>query len=229
VNPAKNLPTLSAELERDLAKFLAGTKGSAENKLPWTKQEASGRWTIHLSLPGILKEAFKSADRFRQIYNMASAALHGRILRGLDLLAQTTRNDQSRDLGGVLVLEYLCDPDERMGLNAEAAKLMMNIEHAASRGGTVSASSDSEVKGAFGHFKGKLKAGRDYTGEGSQENPFRFRPHLQFHHASYKLLEQLGIEFTSRHLIRGADGRFCDCYQAVGKEWWFMLPEFSPV
>jgi hypothetical protein len=117
-----------------------------------------------------------------------------------------------------------------MNLNFEAGKLMINIEHAASRGGTEAATSESEVKGAFGHFeeKAKLKPGRDYTGDGSEQKPFRLKPHLQFHLASYKLLQQLDIEYTGRQLRRDGDGRFYDVYQAAHREWWFILPEVPP-
>ena len=121
VTPGGNLPTHSThstKLEGALAKFLTSTKGSAENELPWAKQEMNGRRTVHLSLPDIVKEAFESADQFRQIYDIASAALHGRICRGSDLLAQTTRNGLSLVPLGVLVLEWLCDPNERMDLIA---------------------------------------------------------------------------------------------------------------
>jgi hypothetical protein len=228
VKPTGNLPTQSTKMEDALAKFLSGTMGSAKNELPWTKQEVCGRWTVHLSLPDVVNRAFESADRFRHVYDIASAALHGRIYRGIDLLAQNTRNGLSLAPLGVLVLEWLCDPNERMDLIAQAFILNTNIEHAASQGGTAAASSEAQVQGAFGHFDGKLKPGRDYTGDGSREKPFRFQPRLQFHQASYKLLQQLGIEFTGRQPIRVADGRFCDCYQAADREWWFILPEFPP-
>ena len=228
VMPAENLPPHSTKLEEALAKFLTGTMGSAENELPWTMREVHGRWTIHLSLPDIVQGAFKSADKFQQVYNIASAALHGRIYRGFDLLARRSNNGLCQNPLGVLVLEWLCDPNERMDLHSRAFILNTNIEHAASRGGTAAASSEAQVQGAFGHFKGKLKAGKDYTGDGSQENPFRFRPHLQFLPASYRLLQQMDVEYTGRQLRRDAEGRFCDCYHAASREWWFSVPEVPP-
>jgi hypothetical protein len=77
-------------------------------------------------------------------------------------------------------LEWLCDPNERIDLIGGAFIVNTNIKHAASRGGTVAAASESQVKAAFGHFEGKLKPGRDYTGHGSRQIPFRLKPHLQF-------------------------------------------------
>jgi hypothetical protein len=153
----------------------------------------------------------------------------GIMYRGFDLLLQN--NGELLNLIGlaVLVLEWLCDPNERKDLIAQAFVLNKNIEHAAVRGGTAAAASELQVKGAFGHFEGKLKSGRDYTGEGNREVPFRLRSHLQFHQASRILLQQMNVEWTHRQLKRGADGRFCDCYQAGDREWWFTLPDNSPV
>jgi len=214
MKPGGDLPTHAAKLEEALAKFLGGTMGSAEAVLPSTKQEMHGSRRLHLSLPDIVS----GADLFRQLYDIASAALHGRIYRGLDLLPETAREGSSLDADSVLVLEWLCDRDERMDLQASAAILIMNFEHAASRGGAASVASDFEVKGAFDHFEGKLKPGRDYTGDGSREKPFRFRRHLQCHPASYKLLQQLGIEVTSQQLRRDADGQSYDVYQTDDRE-----------
>jgi hypothetical protein len=223
VKPGSDLPTQATKIEEALAKFLASTKGSAEDELPWTTREVHGRWTVHLSLPDIVKGAFESADRFKQIYDIASAALHGRIYRGFDLLTQRNGNPLVQIRLGVLVLERLCDPNERMDLIAQAFVLSTNIEHAAVRGGTAAAASEAQVKGAFGHFEGKLKPGRDYTGDGSREIPFCLRPHLQFHQASQMLLQQMHVEWTVRQLANDADGRLCDCYQAADREWWFII------
>jgi hypothetical protein len=129
---------------------------------------------------------------------------------------------------GVLVLEWLCDPDERMDLISRAFLLNTNIEHAALRGGTVDAASESQTKAAFGHFEGKLKPVRDYTGDGTREMPFRLKPHLQFISASYMLLEQMQIEWTDRQLDKDTSGSLCDCYEAADRQSWFLL-EMPPV
>jgi hypothetical protein len=84
VKPADNLPLQAKNFEEALARFLAGTKGTAEGERPWAARMGS------LSLPDKLKSAFKSADQFRLFYDIASSALHGRIYSGLDLLAQTS-------------------------------------------------------------------------------------------------------------------------------------------
>ncbi len=228
VKRGAELSTHSTNLEEALARFLTGTLGSVEGDEPWAMREMHGRWTVHLSLPDIVNGGFAPVDRFKQIYNIASATLHGRIYRGIDLLTQGTRTGRSDAALGILVLEWLCDRNERMDLAAQACMLIGTIEHASSRSGTAAASSEAQVQGAFGHFKGKLKEGRDYTGDGSREKPFCFRAHLQFHQASYRLLRQMNIEFTIRHLRRKADGQFYDCYQAADREWWFIVPGSPP-
>jgi hypothetical protein len=224
VRPGSDLPAQAISMEESLAKFLAGTKGSAEDELPWTTREEHGRWTLHLSLPDIVNGAFPSANQIQRMYDIASAALHGRIYRGFDLLEQKEKAPAPIWLG-LLLLEWLCDKNERWDLLAQAFVLHTNIEHAAARGGTAAATSEAQVKGAFGHFDGKLRFGRDFTGDGSQESPFEFRSHLQFHLASQKLLKQMEIEWTDRQPIKQSDGRWCDCYQATDREWWFIVPQ----
>lgn len=226
VKPAKDLPSHSAQLQETLAKFLAGTKGSAEDALPWTKREVRGRWTLHLGLPDVLSVAFEPTDGYRDFYAIASAGLHGRLFRGLDLLSQATRHSSSLSALSILVLERLCDQNEQMDLIAPTAILITNFQHAAWRGGAATAASESEARNTFGHFEGKLKPGRDYTGDGSKGSPFRFRSHLQFHQASYKLLDQLGIENASRQLKRTPDG-FYDVYQTADRELWFFVRSFA--
>jgi hypothetical protein len=211
-------------MEESLAKFLAGTKGSAEDELPWTRREKHGRWTLHLSLPDIVNGAFSSANQIQRMYDMASAALHGRIYRGFDLLEQKEKAP-APIWPGLLLLEWLCDKNERWDLLAQAFILHTNIEHAAARGGTAAATSEAQVKGAFGHFDGMLKFGRDFTGDGSQGSPFEFRSHLQFHLASQKLLKQMEIEWTDRRPIKQSDSRWCDCYEAATRQWWFIIPQ----
>jgi hypothetical protein len=222
VKPAKDLPSHSAKLEEALAKFLAGTKGSGEVLLPWTNHEINGRWTLHLSLPDVIDGAFEPDDCFRVIYNIASAALHGRFYRGLDLLK---KKGEGASLAGlsILVLERLCDLNAKMDVSAPAIILGMKFEHAASLGGAATLGSDTKVKAAFSHFEGKLKPGRDYTGDGSKGNPFCFQAHHNFHVASYKLLQQLGIENAERELIKEGEC-FYDVYRLADNEWWFLIP-----
>ena len=225
VKPGKDLPSHAETLERALARFLAGTKNSVEASLPWTNREINGRWTLHLSLPDAVDRAFKKDDLRRVIYDIASATLHGRSYRGLDLLKKKGEGASLARLS-IRVLEGLCDPSAKMDLIAPAITLGMKFEHAASLGGAATLGSDREVKGAFSHIedKEKLRPERDYKGDGSKENPFSFQRHLQFDVASYKLLKQRGIEIekVEGELIKEGE-RFLYVYRLADREWWFEL------
>lgn len=48
VAPEQRLPKHSSEMQKDLARYLAGTKGTAEQELPWTRRADGGRWALHL-------------------------------------------------------------------------------------------------------------------------------------------------------------------------------------
>jgi hypothetical protein len=186
--------------------------------------EERGRWSVQLSLPTIVKAAFESADKFRQIYDMASAALHGRTYRGIDLLVQY-KDGLLREIRlGVLVLEWTCDNDERMDQAVEAFILHTKLEHAAAQEGTAAAVSEAKVKGVFSFFGEGLKQGRDFTGEGTHEIPFKLHSHLQYHAACHELLRQLGVQYKIQELARDANGNWCDRFVDEDRDWWFAAP-----
>jgi hypothetical protein len=104
----------AANLEQKIANFLtAQAKGSQEERRPWTVEENGEVRKAWLNLGGVVRAAFPEDDRFRRIYALASAAMHGRTSRGIELL-QSAAADKAAGGLGVIVLERLCDPDESM-------------------------------------------------------------------------------------------------------------------
>lgn len=223
VKPDLPLPNESAVLDKTLADFLSGTKATVEEAFPWVMREIGGRRTGSLNLRTAVEQAFPEDDRFRQFYSVSSAAIHGRLLRGIEIAASDNYRNSAAVALGVLVLERLTNPDETMDVVAPAFVLAHSIDHAASVGGSTSVRGEVQAKQAFGQFGGKLKLGRDYTGEGTREAPFRFRRHLSFHSTSYELLAQLGVTNPVRKLDRSMNGLLCDCYSADDREWWFEI------
>jgi hypothetical protein len=221
----RHYQTKSAALDKALADFLSGTKGTAEESLPWAVRESGGRRTGNLNVETAVEQAFAKDDWFHKIYAISSAAMHGRSQRSLELLERGNSQTPSAPLLGVIVLERLASLDERLGVIAPAIDLVAAFDHVAALGGSSGMQKEIQLKQAFGVADGsKLKEDRDYTGVGTRHVPFRFRRHLQFRLASKALLNQLGVINAKRRLDNSADGKLCDCYIASDREWWFEIP-----
>ena len=225
--PESGLPTQATHMAEALAKFLTGTKGSMEDMRPWTMREYHGRWAVNLRLHDIVEEGIEPTDRLRQFYAVSSSALHGRTYRGRDLLIEKVALHSASVNCGYFILERLCDPKADMDVLAPAAVLLRMIEHAISRDDNYLPESDSEAKARFSYFDGKLKPGRDYTGDGTRENPIFLKQYLEYYTASHALLQQLGVDKDDKKLLPDSSGRLCDCYQSPDREWWFVITSNS--
>lgn len=223
---AKPLPGEALRLEQHLANFLtAEAKRSQEDRRSWVVNEHGGVRTAWLNLTNIVETAFPGEDRFRRIYALTSAAMHGRIQRGIEL-TRVNGVPASHACGlGLLVLERLCEDDADISGLAEATRLSVQLAHAERFGGTPAAVSDAMAQQVFGLLDGPLTLGIDYTGEGTVDDPFCLSPHLQFHLASPALLKQMGVEVLGcvRELTKDNNGRFCDRWQAPERTYWFLV------
>lgn len=229
VSAARPLPEESATIAKPLANFLAAqARESDEERRVWAVEEVGGgpraAW---LKLEGILKLAFQEGDFFHKFYAVTSAAMHGRTLRGVDLVVDHKRTLAGARFCGLLVLERLCDRNEEMNHLAETFKLFVRLEHAAAVGGTTRARTDSEARKAFGLLEGKLQPGTDYVGSGTAEDPFRLGPHLEFYIGSRALLQQLGVEPDTcmRRQDQSLDGSHCDRWQTPSRDYWFSTDD----
>jgi hypothetical protein len=206
-------------------KFLAAqAKGSKEDQRSWVVSERGGIRTAWLNLTKIVEMAFPGDDKFRTLYALASAAMHGRSVRGVDLVLDSGREKADARQIGLLVLERICNRDEEMDHLASAAIQLARLDHAANFGGTAAASTDQVAQEAFGLLKKTLTPGVDYTGDGTANSPFVFGSHLQFHQASHKLLAELGVD-VKRCLCAldlSVPGRLRDQWKAPDRDYWFQ-------
>jgi hypothetical protein len=214
----------AAHLEQQIANFLTvQAKGSQEARRPWTVEENGGARNAWLNLGGIVRAAFPEDDQFRKIYALASAAMHGRTSRGIELLRQTASGEFAGGLG-VVVLERLCEPHEDMSPAVAAAIVAIQLTHAERFDASSHAATDLMAQQIFGRIDQPLVSGVDYFGEGTADDPFRIGAHLQFHTASFALLNQLGVdnERSQRQLSVDSTGRLCDRWQAPKRDYWFL-------
>jgi hypothetical protein len=221
------LPQPAGQAETALANFLAGQgKETKEERRAWIMSERSGVRVAWLNLGKIVETAFPGEDRFRKLYALSSAAMHGRSCRGIDLLLRAPEMTTYARRVGLLVLERLSDWHEEMDHLSAAAMASVRMEHAGAFGGASAVATDRIAQQVFGHFDGAVIRGADYQGDGTKQCPFSLSPHLEYYRASYALLKQLGVDIGSskRVLDHDARGNLCDRWYGSDREYWFKAP-----
>jgi hypothetical protein len=222
------LPEEASEIAQPIANFLAAqAMKSGEDQRAWVLDERGDVRNAWLNLGNVVKEGFAEGDRFHVIYSLASAVLHGRLNRGYDLMLNFARATRQTNHIGILVLERICNRDEKMDHLSLAFAQWARLNHAADFGGTQAAPDDAMARQVFGDFEGTLTFGTDYSGQGTADSPFYIETHLQFHPASYSLLRQMGGDpgKDKRTLECSSEGYLCDRWSTSDRDFWFRLPQ----
>lgn len=225
---AASLPESACEVAQPIANFLAAqAMKSSEEQRAWVMEEHGDVRTAWLNLENVVKGSFAKDDRFHDLYALASAVLHGRLVRGQDLTVHLAGTRRHASHLGLFVLERLCNRDEEMDHFSDAFTQYARLEHAAEYGGMQAALDDTMARHIFGDFEEALVLGTDYSGHGTADSPFCIKPHLQFHSASYSLLRQMGGEpgQDTRALERSPAGYLCDRWSSPERDFWFRLSE----
>lgn len=212
-------------LEEDIARFLAGTKGTIEEATPWKAQ-----WTqLGLDRAINLRAAAESGleqDVLGYLYNFASDVIHGRKARGIELCPPTdavyVRANLSRALLGI---ELIMDIDAIVNLIRDAHQVIGNIKSLRKALSRPDVSEKRVVQTALTAAIGYLKHGVHYAGKGTIDDPFKFAEGVEYYSAFYKLCEQLGLDTSRRMLIQKSDGTFLDRVpDSDGKYHYFAPP-----
>lgn len=226
VGSNKNLPKIGIKIEKSISKLLAahGNK-SKEDQHSWIKSETGDTRPGQLILNQIIDTAFLEKDRLRKIYKIASASMHGRVMRGGELIEYNSSNKMSYPQIGIIVLERFCDRNEEMDLISVLIRPFFLMKHAANLGGALGVENDRMAQQMFGHIEKNLTLGIDFNGKGTKNEPFEFNSHLPFYPASYALLEQRGINFEkcTRILDHDTSGNLCDRWKTPKRDYWFKL------
>jgi hypothetical protein len=227
IQAAGTLPEPARQAEIALARFLAGQgRDTQEERRAWIMSEQGGVRVAWLNLGNIVEAAFPGDDRFPKLYALASAAMHARSCRGIDLLLRAANLTTYARHVGLLVLERLSDRDEEMDHWSAVAIASVRMEHAAAFGGAAAAPTDRVAQRVFGRFDELLTPGIDYSGDGTKENPFSLGSHLEYYQGSYALLRQLGVDTgtSKRVLDHDASGQICDRWYGPDREYWIKAP-----
>jgi hypothetical protein len=225
-HPGNNLPQSIEDMDNTIAKLLAGRRDSKESLLPFATREDGKPITASISLPTLIADAFEDAPSISKNYDLASAAIHGRIQRGKELLRDRSGNETALAcLTGLNVLDWICNIGEQNKYWYPALQIMMSAKHTALQSGKAASGDSRTTRQVMGEYQGTLKANKDYTGDGTKAAPFLFRTHFPYYSATKHFLKQMNIQPTGPSVLDCDDqGGLCDRYTAQTREWWFAIP-----
>jgi hypothetical protein len=128
-------------------------------------------------------------------------------------------------LTGLMILDWICHTGEKKGYWFPALQIMISAKHAARQSGKVAPHDRRKTRQVMGDYEGRLKPGKDYTGDGTKASPILFREHLLHYSAIRYLLEQMNIEPAGPPVLDHDDhGNLCDRYSGQARDWWFAIP-----
>jgi hypothetical protein len=224
--PGASVPQSIQDMDNTIAKLLAGRRRSEEPLLPFAIREDGKNITVSISLPTLVAGAFGKSSAISKGYDLASAAIHGRIQRGKELLTDRSGSEAARArVTGLTILDWICNIGEQKRYWFPAMQIMMNAKHAARQSGKVAPQDRLRARQMMGAYEGNLKPGRDYTGDGTKSSPILFSEHLLYYPAIRRFLEQMNIELAGPRVPDLDDhGRLCDRYTGRDRDWWFEIP-----
>jgi hypothetical protein len=211
-----------SQFERHLARFLSGTKGTEEPTTALRDGWVEKGMSNSLSLPSAIEIGLEHDEVLRHLYDYGSDVLHGRRVRGVELLPPTDSMFVTASLSRALMtLDQLCGRDASLNVaaGAELLRLRMEVLERALDGD--GEDSSGPIHRALAH-RGKLKLGRDYTGSGTREDPYIFIDELSYQDAFPRLCVQLSLDTIPSRSEISKPGWIMDVVQGEGREHYFL-------
>lgn len=190
-------PALDA-LERDVARYLSGTKGTEELSRSWRERWERLKPGQYMGIPTPIERAFPGGDLRGFLYGYFSQIVHGAQLTGGDLLEPGAEELVYVVLAkAVAVLASLEQIDSELDVVA-TAHLAMEKLAAIERVVEAQEGADLPRTVRASVLPGRLKPGRDVWGSGTAEGPYRFRASLDYYEAFNRFCEQEEIRIAQR-------------------------------
>ena len=171
----------------------------------------------------VVEASLSESPRIRRVYDISSAMIHGRLMRGVEVLYSSGNLPYQLHniFRGLATAEHACSDDVQMTVRSQCALLCQRLM------GLGSAVADTErsrelVQRATLAMK-KLKAGRDFTGTGTRIDPIRFRNGMPYHESFYRYCAEFGLDPATRKLDRAGD-LFLDVLELEGRQIHFAHP-----
>jgi hypothetical protein len=192
-------------MDAHLARVLTGTKASLEDDRQWGPHWAENDNPRSLNVFSVVNAFCRHEPALQRIYDVCSAMVHGRMLRGLESLDAPTRGPyQLHNLfRGVKIATFACSVDVQMSVRSQCALIgqrLMNLADAASIPDRA-----KELIPRATLSMARLKHGRDFTGTGTFEDPIRFADGMPYHESLYRYCTQFGLDAATRKLDRAGD------------------------
>lgn len=211
------------ELERDIARFLAGTKGTQEYATRWKAQWTELDLDQAMNLRSATEKGLKQ-DVLGYLYNFGSDVLHGRKARGIELLSPNREAYLKANLSSALLsLELLLGIDRQVDIIREAIRVLMALRALRQALEKPSTNCERVIRTALVR-KNKLTYGRDYMGKGTLDDPFVFAEGIEYYEAFGRLCSQLGLNPQQRQVKLTEDGRVLDVVTRDDHEYYFLVP-----
>jgi len=212
-------------MEHDIARFLAGTKGTGEEHTTWKTEWANAGLDEALNLRSAIEQGLKPDQVLEYLYDFGSDVLSGRKARGFELCPPTDATYVWANLSrALLALNDLTSMDAQLDIIAAAARVSFAM-------GTLRRAMEQRnvdwaqiIRTALAP-KQRLKQGRDYSGDGTDSTPYIFASGLPYHDAFARLCDQLALDKQRRRLRVDPDGRMLDVVPGAEREHFFLVPK----
>lgn len=196
-------------LEEQVARFLAGTKGTEEEAVQWKEEWAMAGLDAAINLRSATEKGLQN-DVLGFLYNFGSNVIHGRRAKGVELCPPKDTKYRRANLSrAILALDLLSTMDYIVKVIHNAVPISQKTESLASALVQSDENHKEIIRTALTASK-KLTRGKHYFGQGTLEDPITFAPGVEYYDAFYNLCEQLGLDSSKRILTQAPDGRFLD-------------------
>ncbi len=160
----------------------------------------------------------------QDLYNFGSDVLHGRKARGLEFCPPSDQTFVRANLfRAMLVLNHLTGIDAVLDRQAKAGAVLMAINALRQAFEIPETDWQKTIRIAL-RPESRLKRGRDYTGDGTENSPYVFSAGLPYHETFYVLCEQLQLDAEKRRLHFSSVGLATDVVPSDGRDHYFLIP-----
>ena len=198
------------KFEENIARFLAGTKGTVEELSSWKTEWATLDLDRAINLRSATEQGLEQ-DILGYLYDFGSDVIHGRKARGIELCPPTEgvylRANLSRALLGLDILSSIERTLDIIAKPISTLRKMNALRKALSMPG---ADWPKIIRTALAPKDRSLKPGRDYAGHGTLEDPFSFAHGIDYFDGFSLLCKQFDLRSDERRLVCTADKRYLD-------------------
>jgi len=211
-------------MEGEVARFLAGTKGTEEWATAWKEEWSKLGLDKAMNLRSATEEGLaESVLGF--LYEFGSRVIHGTRARGVELCPPKDRTYRMANLSrALLAIDLLTSIESTLSLIRDGASVLERMNTLAKALEQPNADQAKILK-TVATAKDELRPGKHYTGSGTMDDPFVFTEGLDYYDAYRKLCQQLGLDTGQRRLVQDPSGRFLDAVpDKAGQLFYFAAP-----